>query len=76
MDICVAAYIVHIVFFFLRFYLFFYERHTGRDRQREKQVPCRESDVGLDSGTLGSHPQAKADAQSLCHTGILVHILS
>ena len=36
------------------------ETHTyterGRDRQREKQAPCREPDVGLDPGSPGSHP--------------------
>ena len=37
---------------FLRFYLFIHERHTEserqRHRQREKQAPCGEPDVGLD----------------------------
>ena len=33
--------------FFRRFYLFIHERH----RQREKQAPCREPDVGLDPRT-------------------------
>ena len=37
--------------FFLRFYLFIHETHTERKtqryRQREKQAPCREPDVGL-----------------------------
>ena len=40
-----------------RFYLFIYERHTqrGRERhrQREKQAPCREPDTGLQDHTLG-----------------------
>ena len=31
-----------------------------RHRQREKQVPCREPDMGLDSGTSGSGPGLKA----------------
>ena len=31
-----------------------------RDRQREKQAPCREPDVGLDPRSLGSHPGLKA----------------
>ena len=39
------------LFFFPRFYLFIHERH----RQREKQAPCREPDVGLNPGT-GSCP--------------------
>ena len=36
-------------------------------RQREKQTPCREPNVGLDPGTLGSCPEPKADAQPLSH---------
>ena len=43
-------------FFFLRFYLLIHERH----RQREKQTPSRELDVGLDPGTPGSRPGLKA----------------
>ena len=43
-------------------------RHTEREaethRQREKQAPCREPDVGLDP-TPGSCPEPKADAQPL-----------
>ena len=35
---------------------------THRERQREKQAPCREPDVGLDPETTGSHPGLKADA--------------
>ena len=51
--------------------LFIRERHTerGRDRQREKQAPCREPDAGLDPRTTGSRPEPKADAQPLSHSG-------
>ena len=35
------------------------------------QAPCKEPDVGLNPGTLGSHPELKADAQLLSHPGIL-----
>ena len=35
------------------------ERERGRDRQREKQVPCRKPDMGLDPGSPGSHPGLK-----------------
>ena len=38
-----------------------------RHRQREKQTPCREPDVGLNPRTLGSLPEPKADAQPLSH---------
>ena len=36
-----------------------------RDRQREKQAPCREPDVGLDPGSPGSGPGPKAGAKLL-----------
>ena len=41
-----------------------------RQRQREKQAPCREPYVGLDPGTLGSCPGPKAGAKLLSHPGI------
>ena len=41
-----------------------------RHRQREKQAPRREPDVGLDPGILRSYPEPKADAQPLSHPGI------
>ena len=40
-----------IPLFFLKDYLFM--RDTERERQREKQAPCREPDVGLDPRTRG-----------------------
>ena len=49
--------------FFLKIYLFIHERHREAEtqhRQREKQAPCREPDVGLDPGSPGSHPGPKA----------------
>ena len=46
-------------------YLFMIERQ--RHRQREKQAPCREPDVGLDPGSLGSHPRLQA-APNRCAT--------
>ena len=51
------------------------ERGGQRHRQREKQVPCREPDAGLDPGSLGSRPGLKADAQLLGHPGILKGII-
>ena len=50
------------IFFSQRFYLLIHERHTERQRhrQREEQVPCREPDVGLYPWTPGSHPGLKA----------------
>ena len=46
-------------------------RDTHRERQREKQAPCREPDVGLDPGSLGSGPGLKADVQPLSHPGVI-----
>ena len=46
------------------------ERERGRDRQREKQAPFREPDVGLDRGSPGPCPGLKADAKPLSHPGI------
>ena len=48
-------------------------RDTGerqRYRQREKQAPCRQPDVGLNPKTPGSCPEPKADAQPLSHLGV------
>ena len=50
-------------------------RDTGRDRQREKQAPCREPDVGLHPGTPGSHSEPKADTQLLSHPGVLTYTI-
>ena len=55
-------------FFFFIFYLFIHERQREREREREgarhkereKQAPCREPNVGLDPGTPGSHPGHKS----------------
>ena len=48
------------------------EGEKQRHRQREKQDPCREPDVGLDldPGPWGSRPGPKAEAQPLSHPGI------
>ena len=45
-------------------------RGRQRHRQREKQAPCREPNMGLDPRTPGSHPGPKAGAKSLSHPGI------
>ena len=59
----------HLLLFFLRFYLFIgTEREGQRHRQREKQAPCREPDVGLDPGSPRSHPRLQA-APNRCATG-------
>ena len=38
--------------------------------QKERQAPCKEPDVGLDSGNPGTHPEPKADVQLLSHPGV------
>ena len=45
-----------------KIYLFMRDTHRERQRhsQREKQAPCRESDMGLDPGAPGSRPGLKA----------------
>ena len=43
-------------------------REKQRHRQREKQVPCREPDVGLYPGSPGSHPGLQV-ALNRCTTG-------
>ena len=44
------------------------ERH--RHRQREKQAPHRDPDVGLDPRTPGLLSELKADAQPLSHPDV------
>ena len=46
------------------------KRERQRHRQREKQAPCKEPNMGLDPGTLGSRPGPKAGTQPLNHPGI------
>ena len=46
------------------------ERKRQRHRQREKQGPHGEPDVGLYPRTLESHPELKADAQPLSQPGV------
>ena len=56
--------------FFLRFYLFMRDTHRKRrqrHRQREKQAACREPDVGLNPGSLGSRPGLKVVLNPLSH---------
>ena len=42
-----------------------------RQRQREKQAPSGEPNVGLDPRTLGSQPEPNTDASPLSHPGAL-----
>ena len=51
-------------------YLFMIHTKRQRHRQREKQAPCEEPDMGLNPRTPGSHPELKADAQLLSHPGV------
>ena len=51
------------------------ERERQSNRQREKQAPCREPNVGLDPGTPGSCPGLKAGTKPLSHPGIPLECL-
>ena len=66
-----SKYFNYIKYIFKRFYVFIHERHRQRQRyrQREKQAPFGEPDMLLDSRTLGSRLETKADAQLLSHPG-------
>ena len=44
-------------------------RDRKRQKQREKQGPCREPDARLNPSTLGPCPEPKANAQPLSHPG-------
>ena len=58
------------------------ETHTERERERKREREAetqaegeagsmhREPDVGLDSGSPGSHPGLKAGAKLLSHPGV------
>ena len=37
------------------------ERERQRHKQREKEAPCREPDMGLDPRSPSSHPGLKAE---------------
>ena len=45
------------------------KRVLQKHRQREKQAPCREPNVGLDPGSPGSGPGLKAALNLLSHQG-------
>ena len=45
--------------FFFKDFIYLFMRDTERERQREKQAPCREPDMGLDPGSPESHPGPK-----------------
>ena len=46
------------------------DREKQRHRQREKQAPSGEPDVGLNPRTPGSCPEPKVGAQPLSHPGV------
>ena len=73
-GIPIVQFYLFILFIFLKF-LFIYDRHTERVRQRHRQKQGsthREPDVGFDPGSPGSRPGPKAGAKPLCHLGIPV----
>lgn len=60
-----------IFFLFIKI-LFTHERLGEAETQAEggKAGPCKEPNVGLDPGNLGSGPEPKADTQLLSHPGV------
>ena len=50
-------------------------REREREMQRHKQTACKEPDAGLEPGNPGSHPEPKAGAQPLSHTGVPISFL-
>ena len=61
--------ITNFILFYFKI-LFIYSLEMQRHRQREKQTPRGEPDVGLDPGTPGSLPGSKAGVQLLSHPRI------
>ena len=53
------------------------DTHTERQRhrQREKQAPCREPNMGLDPRTPGTCPGLKAGAQLLSYPGVPSYVI-
>ena len=71
-----ACTIQPVSYFFFLIYLFM--SHTEREREEETQAEGEvgsmpEPDMGLDPGTPGSCPGAKAGAKPLSHPGIPLH---
>ena len=64
LALCKLAKEKKYIYIFLDFiYLFTRDTHRERGqrhREREKQAPCREPDMGLDPGSPGSCPGLKA----------------
>ena len=59
--------------FIFKDFVYLFMRDTEREeghRQREKQAPHGELDVGLDPRAPGSCPEPKAEAQLLSHPGV------
>ena len=62
-------YHIFCLVFFLRFYLLMRNTQRQKHREREKQAPWKEPDVGLNPRTPGSCPEPNVDAQPLNHPG-------
>ena len=57
------------------YYLSLKKKFIQREREREKQAPSREPNVGLDPGSPGSHPGLQATLNR-CATGAALYYLS
>ena len=63
----------YFILFLKIFNLFIHEKNSEREAEIQAEGEAgsmREPDVGLDPGTLGSHPEPKAEAQLLSHPGV------
>ena len=63
----IYLFIKDCIYLFLRIHR--EEREKQRHMQRKKQAPCKEPDMGLDSGSPGSGPGPKAVLNYLSHLG-------
>ena len=57
------------LFFFKFYFIYLFIRNGGAEIQAEGEA-CREPDMGLNPGSLGSHPGPKAGSKLLSHPGI------
>ena len=68
--------IIKVFFFKILFIHERYRKRGKRHRLREKQIPCREPDVGLDPGVPGSHPEPKAQLNIWgTHASLIIKVL-
>ena len=62
-SICLDFYFLFLLLLFFKDFIYLFMIDTHRERQREKQAPCREPDVGLHPRSPGSLLGLKAGDQ-------------